>query len=91
MNWLARFGLFGGPRKTTAGAAKERLQILLAHERANLRGPDFLPLLQRELLDVIAKYVRVDRDKVSVRLDRHGGTSTLEVNVELPFAATEMR
>lgn len=58
-----------GPEKKTAAVAKERLQIILAHERAG-RGsvaPEYLPALQEELLQVIAKYIHIDRDKIKVQ------------------------
>ncbi len=71
----------------TAQQARERLQILLAHERAGADSPDYLPQLQRELLEVVKKYVNVDDDKVQVQLDNSTEVSTLEVNVELPEAA----
>ena len=75
-------------RKTNAETAKERLQIVLAHERIGRgAGPDFLPMLQKELLAVIAKYVDIDEKKVAVKLDRGGDVSTLEVNIELPAVA----
>jgi len=74
-------------RKQPASApqARERLQILLAHERAGRDGAaDFLPQLQRELLEVVKKYIAVDDDKVQVQLDRNDDVATLEVNVEIP-------
>lgn len=74
-------------KSNSAAHAKERLQIVMAHERAGREGPDFLPILQKELLDVIAKYVDIDSNKVEVRLDRGGDCSTLEVNIELPAPA----
>jgi len=74
-------------RPTFAATAKERLQILLAHERADRNGPDFLPQLQRELLEVVKRYLAIDDDKVAVRLQRESGCSLLEVNVELPLSA----
>ncbi|WP_245986586.1 cell division topological specificity factor MinE [Azospirillum thermophilum] len=64
--------------------AKERLQIVMAHERAGRSGPDYLPMLQQELLAVIAKYIDIDQNKVEVKLDRGGDCSTLELNIELP-------
>jgi len=69
---------------TVAAQAKERLQIVLAHERSGRDSPDFLPALQKELLAVIKKYVQIDDDKVAVKLERESGCSMLEVNVELP-------
>ncbi|BBK44625.1 hypothetical protein STVA_46450 [Allostella vacuolata] len=68
-----------------ASVAKERLQILLSHERAD-RGEraEFLPALQREILEVVAKYLVIDQEKVMVKLERGKDISFLEVNVELP-------
>lgn len=78
--------LFRRSREGSAGAAKERLQILLAHERVDSSAPDYLPMLQKELIQVIEKYLEVDDDKVEVRLERGRDLSTLEVNIELPGA-----
>lgn len=74
-------------RPTLAATAKERLQIVLAHERAGRDGPEFLPQLQRDLLEVVKRYVAIEDDKVAVKLERQGGCSLLEVNVELPVPA----
>jgi cell division topological specificity factor len=81
---MALFGLFSGKKKTSAAAAKERLQILISHERQNRHGPDFLPDLQRDILTVVKKYVAVRDDHVSIRVDRAGDSSVLELNVTLP-------
>lgn len=81
MSW---FGLFGSEKKSSASRAKERLQILISHERHNRSGPDFLPELQREILQVVKKYVSISDDQVSIRLDRQGDSSILELNVILP-------
>jgi cell division topological specificity factor len=70
--------------KRTASVAKERLQILVAHERAARDGLDYLPALQNELLAVIQKYVHVDRDAVHIQLDREGDCEVLELNITLP-------
>jgi cell division topological specificity factor len=56
----------------------------MAHERANRSSPDYLPMMQKEILAVIAKYVDIAEEKVAVKLDRTGDFSTLEVNIELP-------
>lgn len=71
-------------RHRTASVAKERLQILVAHERATRSGLDYLPQLQNELLEVIRKYVQVDRDAVNIQLDRDGDCDILELNITLP-------
>ncbi len=77
--------------RNSAETARQRLQVLVALDRSGGDGPDFLPLLQRELLEVIRKYVEVDLDRVKVELERGNGFSTLEVNVELPTAHLERR
>ncbi|MHB1947105.1 MAG: cell division topological specificity factor MinE [Gammaproteobacteria bacterium] len=69
--------------QTTAKVAKERLQIIIAHERGT-RDPDYLALLQKDLIDVIAKYVKINKDDVKVELERKDGCSILELNVTLP-------
>ena len=81
---MALFGLFFGKKKTSAAAAKERLQILISHERQNRQGLDFLPDLRRDILDVVKKYVAIRDDHVSVRVDRTGDAAVLELNVTLP-------
>jgi cell division topological specificity factor len=81
---MALFGLFSGKKKSSAAAAKERLQILISHERQNRHGPDFLPELQRDILAVVKKYDAVRDDHVSIRLDRADDASVLELNVTLP-------
>ena len=68
----------------TAAQAKQRLQVVIAHERGGSTAPDFLPMLRHELLEVIRKYVEVDQDKVQVEFERGDRFSTLEVNIELP-------
>ena len=79
----------------TAPIARERLQILLAHERGSTRGkPDLLMQLREEILAVVQRHVTLDPDKVIVRMERGKNVSTLEVDIELPngseqaFAAT---
>jgi cell division topological specificity factor len=71
-------------REATAPVARERLQILLAHERG-LRGqPDLLAILREEILAVVSKHVTVDPDKVVIRMERGETVSTLEVDIEVP-------
>jgi cell division topological specificity factor len=86
MSWLS---FFRGKReeKGSASVAKDRLQIILAHERSSRDGEDFLPRLQQELLAVVARYVQVDANKVQVNLERGDGMSTLAIGVELPAKA----
>ena len=73
-----------GRRTASAPVARERLQILLAHERG-LRGqPDLLELLRSEILAVVSRHVVLDAEKVNVRIDRGGAVSILEIDIEVP-------
>lgn len=73
-------------RPETASEAKRRLQAVIVYERDSPSVPDFLPMLQRELVQVIGKYVPIDQEKVNVGFERGDRFSTLEVNIELPSA-----
>ena len=79
------FNLFR--RRGSAPVARERLQILLAHERSARGQSDLLAILREEILAVIAKHVTVEHDNVRVRMDRGANVSTLEIDVEIPNAA----
>ncbi|WED44512.1 cell division topological specificity factor MinE [Legionella cardiaca] len=76
-------------RNSTASVAKERLQIIISHERSQRNTPDYLPKLQEEILAVIAKYIRISRDQVSVNLERLGDSAVLELNVTMPDEVLE--
>ncbi len=71
----------------TANVAKERLRIIVAQERGARGGPDYLPLLRRELLEVIRKYVNVDPDAIQINVEREAGQEVLELSVALPESA----
>jgi cell division topological specificity factor len=75
-----------GEKKKTASVAKERLQIILAHERSGLatRRPDYLADLQRELVAVITKYVSIKSEDIKVHLEKQDDLEVLEVKIELP-------
>ena len=77
-----------GEKKQTANVAKERLQLILAHERSgrNAAEPDYLQDLQRDLIAVISKYIKIDIKDIHVNLDRHGNLEVLVVKIELPDA-----
>jgi cell division topological specificity factor len=77
---------FLGGRAASAPVARERLQILLAHERGLLGPSDLLARLREEILAVVSRHVALDPDKVMVRMDRGRNVSTLEVDIELPHA-----
>ncbi len=72
--------------KGSAAIAKERLQILVAHDRATRNQPSYLPQLQRELLEVIRKYVDVDLNSISVNYEQDETREVLELNIVLPDA-----
>ncbi len=75
-----------GEKKKTASVAKERLQIILAHERSGRSAsqPDYLPALQRELVAVISKYIQLGPHDIKVNVDRQDNLEVLEVKIELP-------
>ena len=75
-----------GEKKRTASLAKDRLQIILAHERSgrNAGKPDYLPALQQDLIAVLSKYVAIDPEDIKVSLERHDTLDVLEVKIELP-------
>ena len=71
------------PKKETASIARDRLRIIVAQERTTRGAPDYLPMLQRELLEVIKKYVNVDADAVNVKLIKEGEHDVLDISVSL--------
>lgn len=74
----------------SAKVAKDRLQVLIAHERTGRSGPDYLPMLKQDILDVIKKYVAVGDDALSVQLESQDNCDVLELNITLPdFASTD--
>lgn len=82
---MSLFSYLRSKRQNTASTAKERLQIVVSHQRAHNRsGVNYLPLLEQEIIDVIAKYIKIDRNQVKVSLDKAGDFSVLELNITLP-------
>lgn len=75
---------FKTTKPNSAKLAKERLQILVAHERSSRNQPSYLPALQQELLQVIQKYIQIDQDDISVHFDSDDEQETLELNIVLP-------
>ncbi len=78
-------------RSQSASVAKERVQIIVAHERSDRGGTaeiDYLPDLQRELLAVVRKYVRIEDEHIKVNVERDGEYEVLELNIALPDAET---
>ncbi|AYN93951.1 cell division topological specificity factor MinE [Pseudomonas sp. LTJR-52] len=82
---MSLFAFFRDRRKqNSASIAKERLQIIVAHERGRHSQPDYLPQLQKDLLEVIRKYVPIEQDQIQVELENQGSCSILELNITLP-------
>lgn len=76
---------FRANKKKSANLAKERLQIIVAHERNRRSGPDYLPDLERDILEVIKKYVPISPEQISVALDhKDDEIAVLELNITLP-------
>ena len=82
---MSLFGFFN--RNRSAPVARDRLQVLLAHERALSGRSDLVAVLHKEILAVIAKHIPIDQDKVVVKLDRGSQVSTLEIDIEMPDEA----
>ncbi len=74
-------------KSSSAPAARERLQVLLAHERSSAGESDLVTRLREEILAAIAKHMQIDGDKVSVKMERGAKVSTLAVDIEIPFDA----
>ena len=85
MNLLSLF-----QRRGSAPVARDRLQILLAHERSIAGGSDLVAILREEILAVIKKHVQVDSDKVQVKMDRGESVSMLEVEIQVPTPTTAL-
>ena len=83
---MSFLSFFLGEKKKTATVAKERLQIILAHERSGRGGSraDYLPQLQAELVAVISKYVQISPGDIKVSLEKQDNFEVLEVKIELP-------
>ncbi len=77
-----------GNKKTSASVAKDRLQLILINERGDGITPDYLPRLQKELVEVISRYVKINPDDIKVNLDRQDSLEILEVKIEMPQVET---
>ena len=75
---------FRTSQQSSASLAKERLQILVAHERASRNQPSYLPQLQQEILAVIQKYVEVEDNAISINYEQDDNQEMLELNITLP-------
>ncbi|MDC9729425.1 MAG: cell division topological specificity factor MinE [Methyloprofundus sp.] len=81
---MSLLNYFKKSKPNTAQLAKERLQILVAHERTQRNQPSYLPELQKELMAVIKKYVQVNQDDISINYESDDEQETLELNIVLP-------
>lgn len=86
---MSLMDLFRTTKRSSAPVARERLQVLLSHERGVLGKSDLIATLQEEILAVIAKHISVERDAVQIKLDRGSSVSMLEIDVEVPAAAAK--
>ena len=86
---MSFLSFFLGEKKKSASVAKERLQIILAHERSgrNASEPDYLQDLQRDLIAVISKYIKINPNDIKVMMERQDNLDVLEVKIELPDAS----
>ena len=86
---MSLLDIFFGRKKNTASVAKERLQIILAHERSFILGdqeesPEWLPKLQQELVAVVAKYININQEDLKINIEKRDNMELLEINVTLP-------
>jgi cell division topological specificity factor len=75
-----------GKKQTSAQTARDRLQIIIAQERVKDQAPDYLPTLQKELLEVLSKYVHVSLEDIRISQEKQDGVDVLELNITLPDA-----
>ena len=81
---MSLIDLLFGKKPKTAAVARDRLQIIIAQERAKEQAPDYLPTLQKELLDVLSKYVHVSLEDIRISQEKQNGMDVLELNITLP-------
>lgn len=81
---MSLLDLLFGNKPRSANVAKERLQIIVARERSGRGQLDYLPLLQKELIEVISRYVKINPDDIRVAVEKQDNYEVLEVNIVLP-------
>jgi cell division topological specificity factor len=77
------FDFFRSTSRSSASMAKERLQIIVAHERRQAQSPDFLPRMQRDILEVVRKYIPITEEQIKLSIDKRGDFEVLELNISL--------
>ena len=80
---------FRANKRGSASVAKERLQIIVAHERRRSSTPDFLPRLQQDILEVVRKYIHISEDQIKLSVDKKGECEVLELNISLADSGKE--
>ncbi|MDO4641304.1 MAG: cell division topological specificity factor MinE [Neisseria sp.] len=81
---MALIDILFGRKPKTAQIARDRLQIIIAQERVKDQAPDYLPTLQKELMEVLSKYVNVSLDDIRISQEKQNGLDVLELNITLP-------
>ena len=81
---MSLLDLLLGRKKNTAATAKDRLQIIIAQERVQSQAPDYLPMLKKELMEVLARYVNISPEDIRISQEQHDGLEMLELNITLP-------
>ena len=81
---MSLLDLLLGRKKNTAATAKDRLQIIIAQERVQSQAPDYLPMLKKELMEVLARYVNISPHDIRISQEQHDGLEMLELNITLP-------
>lgn len=81
---MSLFDLLFGKKNNSAATARDRLQIIIAQERVKEQMPDYLPCLQRDLIEVLSKYVSISPEDIRINHEKHDGVDMLELNITLP-------
>jgi cell division topological specificity factor len=83
LNDMKFLDFFRSKQPRSASIAKERLQIIVSHERRRPSTPDFLPSLQKDILEVVRKYIKINENQIKLSVDRNGECEVLELNISL--------
>ncbi|MFY2658220.1 cell division topological specificity factor MinE [Achromobacter xylosoxidans] len=83
MSSIARF-FQGAKSPSSATQAKERLMVMISHEHLDQGRSDFLPQLQKEIMQLLSKYLNIDQVEASVKMAKEDGTDLLQVEIILP-------
>lgn len=81
---MAIFPFFKDDNKSSASVARERLKVIVAHERLQREQPEYFQAMQRDIMEVIKRYVDIDPEDIQIQLENEDNCSVLELNVTLP-------